>query len=178
MKTKQFDNVLQDHKDRVYSYSLYLLKNREDAEDVTQEVFVRFWENQEKVNRKKVLSWLLTVTHHRCIDLLRQKRASVSRQRMTRHVEVDHLAANPDCSWNPEKQLEESETRETLISAMDRLPDKTKSYLLLHYYQGLKYEDISKMLDEKVSTVKVAVHRGRRLLKDVLTQSFPERTVI
>ncbi|HHS13442.1 MAG TPA: RNA polymerase sigma factor [bacterium] len=178
MKTKQFDNILQDHKDRVYSYSLYLLKNREDAEDVTQEVFVRFWENQEKVNRKKVLSWLLTVTHHRCIDLLRQKRASVSRQRMTCLMEVDHLAANTDCCWNPEKHLEDSETREKLINAMDKLPDKTRSILLLHYYQGFKYEDISKMLDSKVSTVKVAVHRGKRILKDALTQSFPERTVI
>jgi DNA-directed RNA polymerase specialized sigma24 family protein len=55
------------------------------------------------------------------------------------------------------------------------LPKKTQSMLLMHYFQGLKYDDIGEVLDTKVSTVKVAIHRGRKMLKQLLAEAFPER---
>ena len=178
MKRNEFHNLVQEHKNRVFSYCYYFLKNREDAEDVTQEVFIRFWNNRESIHRKKLGAWLLTVAHHRCIDLIRQKRAALSRQRMTKDLDPDALASTHTHESDPELHLEFTETQKVLLSAMESLPEKTKSIIMLHYFQGLKYETISEMLDTKVATIKVAVHRGKRLLRDALMESFPERMAV
>ena len=76
---------------------------------------------------------------------------------------------------NPEYSYEGRETKGILLSAIQTLPDNVKSMMLLHYFQGLKYNEISEMLDANENTVKVSVYRGRKILREVLTERFPER---
>lgn len=171
MKKAIFKNLLRENKDRVFGYAFYYLKNKEDAEDVSQEVFIKLWNNWESVDKKRVVGWIMRVTHNYCIDMIRHKKASVSHQRMSAQIDMDRVLQNSDIQANPEAQYALSETQRMLLAAIDDLPAKTKSMLLLHYFQGLKFEEISDALGINLNTVKVTIHRGRKALKQILKKN-------
>ena len=175
MKKNAFQKYLNEHKDRIFSYNYYLLKNREDAEDVTQEVFIRLWNNREKVDKKSMRAWMVRVAHNRCIDLIRQKKAVAGREKISASVEPETLKSEDDSYSNPTLKYELSETHKSLTAAMETLPEKTRSVLLMHYFQDLKYESISKILNTSISSVKVTVHRGKKMLRLALADDYPER---
>ena len=175
MKKSAYQKILRDQKDRLYGYALYFLRDREDAEDVVQEVFIKLWQHWDRVDRKHTVAWMMRVAHNQCIDVVRQRKMSATRQNDWNRVEQTAFLADSEGEGHPEAQFELAETQKTLLMALDELPERTKSMMLLHYYQGLKYEEIGKILDAKVSTVKVAVHRGRKALKDILSEQYPER---
>jgi RNA polymerase sigma-70 factor (ECF subfamily) len=174
MNSTAFKRILSDNKDKVFSYAFYILHNREDAEDITQEVFVRLWKNIAAVDKNRVTAWMMRVTHNCCIDLLRQKKASIDLQKKTVNVDFNTLPSIHDTE-NPEKRMEITDTQETLLRAMNTLPEKTKSMMIMHYYQGLKFETIGEIMNTNVNSVKVAVHRGRKTLRTVLENHFPEK---
>ena len=170
MSQNKFKNWLREHKSRVFSYAFYFLRNREDAEDVTQEVFIKLWKNMDNINHKKIKSWLMQVTHNCCVDHVRRRKGAHNKQQFM--DSVDYL---PECSGkesNPEWVVEHQENHEVLLTAMETLPHRTKSMLLLHYYQGLKFDTIGSILNTDVGTVKVAVHRGRKMLREKLAPHF------
>jgi len=175
MKQRTYKNILKDNKNKVYSYAFYFLHNHQDAEDVTQEVFIKLWNNRERVDSKRIVSWLMRVTHNYCIDLIRQKKDSRSQQKVMRSIDWEIMDKMEGSDKNPEYSYEKRETKAVLLSAIRTLPDNVKSMMLLHYFQGLKYNEISEMLDVNENTVKVTVHRGRKILREVLTERFPER---
>src|SRR5258705_114139 len=69
-----FDDTAHRYRGRVYSFARYLLSNREEAEDVTQEVLLRLWRHQDGLEEERLGSWLLRVTRNACYDLLRRRR--------------------------------------------------------------------------------------------------------
>jgi len=107
--------------------------------------------------------------------LMRQKKASASPLRYAGRVDSESALLKADANTDPELQYAFTETQRLLLSAMEALPERTRSILLLHYFQGLKYKVIGEILSAKVSTVKVAVHRGKKVLRQVLAEEFPER---
>ena len=173
MKKRQFQKLLQEHKDRVFGYAVYLLRNPEDAEDVVQEVFVKLWNHWEEIDRKRAIGWLMKVARHKCLDLLRRKQmhgkhaSSVYENDMASR-DMETMASNPADSY------EWTETQSQLLQAMDQLTDKTRQILILHYFQGFRYQTIGDIMDLNVSAIKTAVHRGKQKLKDVLTAQYPE----
>ncbi|MFH1942991.1 MAG: RNA polymerase sigma factor [bacterium] len=174
MKTSAFQKLLREHRHRIFSHAFYFLRNREDAEDVTQEVFIRLWKHWDTVDKFKVVGWMLRVTHNCCIDFTRQRKASVDISRFSEERNLESMPSTNNVYADPELQLQLTETQKTLLSAMEALSERTRSMLLMHYFQGLKYEEIGEILDTKGSTVKVAVHRGRRELSCILENQFPE----
>ena len=173
MKKRQFQKLLQAHKDRVFGYAVYLLKNPEDAEDVVQEVFVKLWDHWESVDKKRAAAWLMKVTRHQCMDILRRK------QMQGRHADavLENDMASRDLEnvfLNPAVSCEWTETQLQLMAAMDQLTEKTRQILILHYFQGFRYQTIGDIMDLNISAVKTAVHRGKQKLKNVLTAQYPE----
>ncbi len=174
MNEKEFEKLLLLHKDRIFSYAFYLLRNRHDAEDVTQEVFLRYWNNRNNVEKKTRLAWMMRVTHNRCMDLLRTKRAQVTKERYELNIDSlrEHLASEQD---DPAVSYEIIEMRKMLLEAMDSLSEKTRSFMLLYFYEGLRYREIGEIMGESESTVKVSVHRGKAQLKVALRKLYPEK---
>src|SRR4051812_50216482 len=82
-----FEDTAQRYQRRVYSFARYLLSNREEAEDVTQEVLLRLWRHQDGVEEERLGAWLLRVTRNACYDLLRRRRSDATQPGM---------AASPD----------------------------------------------------------------------------------
>ncbi len=173
MKKLAFQKLLQKHKDRIFSYAFYFLHNREDAEDVTQEVFVRLWQHWDKIDRNRVVAWMIRVAHNQCVDLVRHKKNSSGYFRNSVQLDIEKI---PEKEGDPALNYEQKESQKALLSALEMLPEKTKSMLLLHYFHGLKCETIGEILDTNVNTVKVAIHRGRKMLRHALSEQFPERS--
>jgi RNA polymerase sigma-70 factor (ECF subfamily) len=86
-------------------------------------------------------------------------------------TDIEAIAAGGDHHSDPGEHYDFRRKREELLSAMETLPPKTRSMLLLHYFHGFKYEAIAEILETKVGSVRVAVHRGRRALRDLLSGS-------
>jgi RNA polymerase sigma-70 factor (ECF subfamily) len=175
MKKAAYQKILREQKDRVFSYAFYFLKNREDAEDVTQEVFLKVWQHWEKIDKKRIVAWMMRVTYNQCVDVSRKKKAGGNHRSVSGDFIWDKIQSQSTIHTDPESSMEFSETQKALLSAMSALPKKTQSMLLLHYFQGLKYETIGEILDAKLSTVKVTIHRGRKMLRQLLAEEYPER---
>ena len=176
MKKRTFNKLLDEYKNRVYSYAVYLLRNSEDAEDVTQEVFVKLWKNLDKIDPDRTGAWIMRVAHNQCINMTRKQKTHRSCETHSGEPLFMNMPAREDEITNPELCLETREKNRILLQAMQGLPLKTRSFLLLYYFRGLKYQKISEITDTNVNTVKVEVHRGRKMLKDILAATFPERT--
>lgn len=173
-KKADFKQLVEQHKDRVYSYAVYMLQNWADAEEVTQTVFLRLWENWERIETMKMKAWIMQVAHNGCIDNLRKRKITVARLVQLEPHELALLPGETDGGGNPAVEHEVCEQRTMVLSAMNALPDRTRGMLLLHYFQGMSYESIGELMDATLSSVKVTIHRGKKKLKEILLERSPE----
>jgi RNA polymerase sigma-70 factor (ECF subfamily) len=168
MIKNSFEEIVREHKDRLFSYAFYVLGNREDAEDVTQEVFIKLWENLREIDAKRYRPWIMKVAHNRCVDLARERKKSIyDHQELNEMITPKHLKQK-NLQTNPEPGHDYREMHAILLRALSKLPVQTRSMLVLHYYQGMKYRAIAEIFDTTPNATKVEVHRGRRKLKKIL----------
>ena len=165
---RRFRKLVEIHKDRVYSTACYLMNNREDAEDVTQEVLLRMWKNLDSLNDDRVGSWLLKVTRNACIDAHRRRKT------LGKVIEVNsdgityENAAAPD--GLPDAGAEASDFQEHLRVSIAQLPEPHRSIVVCREIEEMKYEEIAEALELPLNTVKVYLHRARKMLRDQLRE--------
>jgi RNA polymerase sigma-70 factor (ECF subfamily) len=165
MNRNIFNELLKEHKDRIFSYACYFLRDREDAEDVTQEVFLRLWRSCDVENRQKAAAWMTRVTHNLCIDWKRRRKTASRHLRSWDSSELENMPKLSGAGTDPERDMQLSQTQTMLLDAMAELPADSRSYVLLHYWQGLTFREIAGNLGVKESTVKVKVHRARKAMR-------------
>lgn len=173
MKRRNYQNLLRKHQDRVFSYALYMLRTKEDAEDVTQEVFIKMWRHWDNIDETKREAWMMRVAHNYCIDLLRSK-AGNRKYWSSLDDKMHQLDRNPDAWLTPDAQFARDERQQSLLKALSELPEKTRSMMLLHYYQGYKFQEIGEIMGLSLSVVKTSLHRGRKQLSRILKSRYPE----
>jgi RNA polymerase sigma-70 factor (ECF subfamily) len=165
MKREFFDSILRDHRDRVYSHALHCLRDADDAEDVTQETFLRLWRTDPDVPADRMGAWLTRVVHNLCIDQARRRKTLRTYFGRPDPIALEQLATGPA----PEEPSERIGTE--LIDAMRTLSPETRSILLMHYEQGLKLREIAELIGANVNSLKVRIHRARKTLREVLTRA-------
>ncbi len=163
-----FREIVEQHRHRVYTFSFYCLGNAEDAEDVTQEVLLRLWKNWHKVKMDRIKPWLIRVTRNACIDAIR-KRRSYRAVVASEGYEV-MLTSAADAQPDPCSVMEMSDLQHQLREALGRLNDPYRTIVILREIQDMTYAEIGKVLGVPVSTVKVYLHRGRRMLREQLRE--------
>ncbi len=162
----RYQKCVMDYKDRVYRYAYFTLRSESDAEDATQEVFVKLWNKFNTINPLKVKSWLMRTTHNQCIDMIRKRKRTTDR-----HVEIeDYQAFDGDYTTrdNPRNKVENESLGQRIQKAVDKLPEKLKPIFLMYEMQGLKYREIADALDMPINTVKVHIMRARKMLQQEL----------
>lgn len=165
MTRESFDMILRDNRNRVYGHALRCLRDAHDAEDVTQETFLRLWRSAPDVPADRMGPWLIRVVHNLCIDHTRRRQTQRTYLGRPDALALEQLADRP---------AEETVTEhvgEELLDAMQSLSPQTRSIMLMHYQQGLKLREIADLLDANINSVKVRIHRARRTLRDVLAAS-------
>lgn len=156
----QYSQAMERYRQRVFSFAHYSLHVREDAEDVTQEVFVKLWRNWEKIDHDKLNAWLMRVTHNAIIDHVRRQKSSSGR--IDGYVDVEELTGER----NEEAEIDAGLFRRHLSRAIRSLKDPFRSILVLRDIQGLSYAEIQETLGMSESQVKVYLHRSRRKLRE------------
>ena len=177
-KRYRYRQVLNAHQAQLYGYALYFLRNRDDADDVVQETFIRLWNNWHEIDFDRVTGWLMKVNHNLCIDYARKRKMNIYRFSSIHSDPFFEIQDDVDSPTNPEYVYELTEIQKLLLDSLDTLPEQMKSIMLMHYFQGLKLTEISDILDLNLNTVKVTVLRGRKQLKEIMEKHFPEVTEV
>lgn len=144
---------------RLCQYVYGLLMDKDDAEDVVQELFLRLWKNREKIIVKENVSgYLFKMAKHFALNHIRSAN------------HFNSLSENPDqilLSYEDD-QLESEEFRVALYDCIDRLPGREKEVLLLHRIEGLKQAEISEKLSITVKTIKNQIWMSLQRMKKCL----------
>ncbi|MEQ8312510.1 MAG: sigma-70 family RNA polymerase sigma factor [Gammaproteobacteria bacterium] len=168
---EQYQQAIEQYRQRVYSFAHYSLRAREDAEDITQEVFIKLWQNWQKIDHEKLNAWLMRVAHNAVIDLVRRRKNPAE--------QIDDYAEPEDQATTSEEasaKVDQEAFREELMSSICALDDPFRSIIIMRDVQGMSYADIQHTLDMSESQVKVYLHRARRRLResDVLRNRFEQ----
>jgi RNA polymerase sigma-70 factor (ECF subfamily) len=167
MRREHFDAAVATHGRKVFTLAVYLLGDREEAEDVTQEVLMRLWRRGGEVAGDKLGSWLMRVTRNACIDAARRRK---DRGRIP--IEEGSGAELFDSAPGPESKAHASQLGRRLLQALEELNEPGRSVVILREIQGFSYREIGEALEMPVNTVRVTLHRGRRRLREQLREVY------
>ncbi|MBD3384278.1 sigma-70 family RNA polymerase sigma factor [candidate division KSB1 bacterium] len=171
MKELYFRHLVDRYKDRIYTYATYFLGDSEQAKDVTQEVFIRFWQHLETLKMHKAKPWLFRVARNLCIDHHRRLK---SQQQYLEHNMSDSLESlqHPDDGDNPTKHTEAVFMQAELRNAIKQLPEIQQSIIILKEIEGLSLKEVSQALETPINTVKVYLMRARASMRKNLQKSL------
>lgn len=149
-----------------------VLRNREETEDLLQEVFVQIWEKASQFDRDRgtVYSFIVTLSRNKAIDRTRSKAFKNSKK--DDHVINDddfHLDLEHD-SPNPEQNLVLDERARSVKKALEQLDKKERQVLYISYYQGLSQSEIAKKINIPLGTVKYRMRQGMLKLRGMLAE--------
>ncbi len=168
-----FDEIVARYKDGIYNYISRMISNRDEVEDLAQEVFVRAYAGLKSFRQDSNLrTWLYRIANNLCID--RYRRAGVERRLVT-PLEREHEGEEgareidlPDRTYDPLVVCERTELQAQVQKALSRLPDKLRTTILLYDMEGLSYEEIAETLDVPIGTVKSRLFNARMQLRNWL----------
>ena len=159
-RVEQVSEMINRNSDMVYRLAFSMVKSVQDAEDVHQEVFIRYIRtNPLFESREHERAWFIRVTTNLCKNLWK----SAWRQKM---VSMDSLEETQEGNAYVQQSLNDEE--ELLVETVKRLPFKYRVVVHLFYYEGYSVLEIAKIMDAKESTVKSQLHRAREMLKEKL----------
>ncbi len=153
------------HAPRVLGLATRMLKDRTEAEDVTQEAMLRLWKIAPdwRAGEARVSTWLYRVASNLCTDRLRRKRG----------VGLDQAPEVADDSPGAEEQMIQADRGKALNIAMGRLPERQRLALTLRHFQELSNPEIAEVLETSVEAVESLLSRGRRALAKDLQKHRP-----
>ncbi len=169
---RSYERSVRKYQHRIYGFAVYFLGDRVEAQDVTQDVLLRLWQHRDEIDEERVLGWLLRVTRNACVDALRKRKAR--RNVMTSDTDAVGYAIGKGPT--PDVCAEAADFQGHLGRALSRIAEPYRSIVILREVQELKYEEISGTLDLPLNTVKVYLHRGRKMLREQLSEVLHRET--
>jgi RNA polymerase sigma-70 factor (ECF subfamily) len=157
-------SLLYDRKSRfVYSLVLNIVKNKLDAEELTEEVFFRVWVNAESynLNRGSVMAWLTTITRRIAIDRIRSKRYKSSGREISIDILDDKSSSTPDHG-------EQFAISSDVTKALNQLNTIHRDIIKLSYYEGLSHSMIAEQTNTPLGTVKTRIREAFKQLREIL----------
>lgn len=161
-----FQSLVEQFGERVYNQALRILGNREEAEEATQDVFVRIWQALPKFRGDaKISTWIWRITTNVCISRRNKKTADhISFDDENKHSSI----AIEDRSGNPWQQYVAREEQVQLEHLISRLPVEEAAAITLFYLEGLDYKEIADVMQLPIGTVATKLHRGRERLRQII----------
>jgi len=162
-----FTVLVERYKDAVQNLAYRMLSNAAEAEDVTQETFVRAYTQLATYKpAHKFSTWLLSIASHLAIDQLRRRRFLALPLE-----DVPFLDWIADLGTSPEQSALEGEQQDEVQTYLQRLPGKYRAVIVLRYWYDFSYEEIARTLNLTPALVKARLHRARELLARYMKQN-------
>jgi RNA polymerase sigma-70 factor, ECF subfamily len=163
-----WEQVVRDHSARVYRLAYRLTGNQHDAEDLTQEVFVRVFRSLSSYTPGTFEGWMHRITVNLFLDTVRRKQ----------RIRFDALGDDahdrlPGSDVGPERAFEHANLDHDVQSALNQLAPDFRAAVVLCDIEGLSYEETSATLGVKLGTVRSRIHRGRAQLRELLAHRAP-----
>ena len=182
-----FEALTSRYEQRVYSLAMRMLRQEQDAEDVTQQTFLSALENLNGFRGEASFStWLLRIAAHAALKVIRKRKGldTVSLEEATESQDENGTIPHPEyiADWrqSPEELVQRNETRRLLDGALAQLDEKRRLVFLLRDVEGLSVKETAEALGLSEANVKVRLLRARLQLREQLTRTLgnPERRLI
>jgi RNA polymerase sigma-70 factor, ECF subfamily len=160
------EQLLAEHRERLLRYTQSLVRDRDEAEDVLQEIMLRAHRGLATLRADEaVTTWLFRIATHACVDHLRQRRR---RPAIDADADPDAQGGTGDDPITVQTTVERQEMSACVQRFLEALPDEYRSAIMLTEIQGLTGPEVSDLLGVPLTTVKMRLHRARRLLQEQL----------
>lgn len=155
MTTAEYNRCIDEFSDAVFRFILKNIKNKEKAEDIVQDTFMKMWDKVRTIDYAKGKSYLFTTAYHTMIDLIRKdkKMVDMEEEASLRMMSEENLY---------------SDVNDVLNEAVAQLPEIQRSVILLRDYEGYSYQEIGEITNLNESQVKVYIYRARKFLKEYI----------
>jgi RNA polymerase sigma-70 factor (ECF subfamily) len=157
--SREYRQWVTEYQDQAWTLARYILKDASEAEDATQEAFVKLWNNRNAIDKERVKPWLMRVTRNHCLDRLRRRRPE---QEFVEYQAVEE--------HGPMKDAERGELGGFLKSAIAALSEPYRTLVVLRDVQQHSYEEVAGVTELSLSQVKVYLHRARKQLREQLAE--------
>lgn len=160
MNAEAFENRVLPVKNKLFRFALKFLGNEDEAKDVVQEVFIRIWNNREKmVEIQNIEAWCMRITRNLSLDRLRS-----NNRRETKPIEETYNIHHE--ALTPHESTEADENMERINQFISELPDKQREIIHLRDVEGYSYAEICEILELEMSQVKVYLFRARNAVRE------------
>jgi RNA polymerase sigma-70 factor (ECF subfamily) len=154
-----FEQLLSFYEKAIYNYCLRILKNQQNAKDVTQETFIKVYKHRKSIDpEKNIKTWIFTIATNTAYDFIRGKK----RKREVSLDNEDETISNFEAYYPTEGVISDVD------KALNQINFEYKRALLLFYQQGFEYKEIAEILEMPINTVKTHISRGKEQLKEKL----------
>ena len=161
-----FEMLMRQYERLVLVTALRLIGNMADAQDISQEVFLKLYRNLRKVDGDRIVPWLYRVTVNACRDLQRRKRPESP---------VEFMEDLPAGGMDPQQAATESERRRALEMSLRMLPEKERAALVLRDLEGLTTEEVARVLGSSEATVRSQISKARVKVRGFVESYFRSR---
>jgi RNA polymerase sigma-70 factor (ECF subfamily) len=171
---KAFEAFVLEYQGLVYNTCYSFLNHREDAEDVAQDVFIYAFKSINSFRGEASLStWLYKLSMNKSLDFIRARKRQKRGSGLLSSMDNEEMSRlNVSDTNQPHTQLEDGEKRQILHAAIDKLPDRQKRAIILSRFEGLSQEQVAEVMETSVSSVESLLVRGKKKLKDLLSDYF------
>ncbi|MFL5320324.1 MAG: RNA polymerase sigma factor [Myxococcaceae bacterium] len=175
---RAFRLLVERYQKKIYAVALGMLKDKEDAMDVTQEAFVKVYKYLDHFKGdSSFYTWLYRITSNICIDVLRKRQGGGMREQVEfdETMEMDTAEANIGAlgsrlGTNPQKSALRKELADKIQEALAQVPEKHRMILLMREVEGLSYEDLAKVLEIPKGTVMSRLFHARAKVQKILSE--------
>ena len=173
---RAYEVLVDQFQQKVFSTCISFVPNKEDAEDITQEVFLEVYRSISSFKGKAKLStWIYRVTTNKCLEFIRKKntkkRFAFLQSISGNMVPLDQTNYFTEIN-HPGIQLENKELNATLFKAINSLPDQQRVAFTLHKIEGKSYQEIAEIIDKSISSVESLLFRAKKNLQKLLENYY------
>lgn len=178
--TFDVDSIFKKYKDKVYRLALSISRNEKDAEDITQNAFLKIIKNLMYFrNKSQISTWIYKIAYNEALMHLRKRKSQFKLSGyLRRSAEKTPVGLFVNWSKLPDKELLDSELKERINRAIAHMPIKYRMALLLDNVEGLPLKDSAHILGLKINSLKTRLHRAHLLIKQDITGYFGDQEIL
>ena len=172
--TKAFSVLINRYKDLVFTLAYRMLKNREEAEEVSQDTFIKVYKSLSTFKGDSKLStWVYRIAYNKCLDTIKKNK------KYSKNIEINEITFNKlDTIDNALDKMIVDEKHRLIRNCVNQLSANDSALITLFYFEELSLEDISKIVKIEANTIKVKLFRARKKLASILeTQIQPQNSL-